>query len=392
MYPLKAILVGETAKLETVRQELQAHTVEIEATLPDAAATIAWLSQAPEAKRLFIIYAAGPEQLDGVRRLRSGCLGQPILGLIDHAEADQEQLIRLMRAGVDQAVLLPLQPADFHAALESLSWQFGYAAGQSIVVAVVGVTPGSGTTTVAVNLAHEIARRGRECILVEACSRLGKLAGEFDVTPRFTTRELAAAGDRLDAHMVEQALTPLADHLRLLAAPADEVRALDPGGEFIRKWFMFLRQLAEVTILETSYNLTETYYEGLAAVDQVLVLSRHTPRALQDLKLVCQALRRDQGVRKLYPVVNRFDRHSRELSFAQMSEMLQEPRLLTVAADRSLSHQSTTGLKVLEPQTFAGPALQDIQAIARLVLGEPEPARSGGNGLFGWLKRVFAGK
>jgi hypothetical protein len=31
MYPLKASLVGEATKLEIARQELQAHTVDIEA-------------------------------------------------------------------------------------------------------------------------------------------------------------------------------------------------------------------------------------------------------------------------------------------------------------------------------------------------------------------------
>jgi Flp pilus assembly CpaE family ATPase len=350
------------------------------------------LSQAPEARRLFVIHLAGPEQAEGVKRLRGSCLGQPILSLLD-AEADKDQLIRLMRAGVDQAVLLPLQPADFRAALECLARQFGYAARQSLLVAVVGVTPGSGVTTVAVNLAHEIAHCGRDCLLIEATTRLGKLAGALGVTPRFTTRDLAMAGDRLDAHMVEQALIPVADHLRLLAAPIDAAPALDPGSETVRKLLLFLRQLADVSILETSYNITESYYEGLAAVDQVLVLSRHTPSALQDLKLVCQGLRRDHGVRTVYPVINRFDRHNRDLSLAQVQEALEEPLLLTIAADRSLMNQSSTGLKVLGHKTFfPGPVLKDIQAIARLVLGKPQPPHSETSSLVGWLKRLFAGE
>jgi hypothetical protein len=82
MYPLKASLVGEATKLEIARQALLARTVDIEAALPNADATIAWFSQAPEARRLIIIYLAGSDQLDGVKRLRSTCLGQPLLGVI----------------------------------------------------------------------------------------------------------------------------------------------------------------------------------------------------------------------------------------------------------------------------------------------------------------------
>jgi pilus assembly protein CpaE len=336
------------------------------------------------------MHVTGAEQLEWIKRLRGACVGQPLLALVDGAAADKETLIRLMRAGIDQPVLLPLQPGDLRTALESLAWQFGQSVGQSPIVAVVGVTPGSGVTTVAVNLAFEMAHRGRNCILTEMTTRLGKLAAELDVSPRFTTRDLAMAGERLDAHMVEQALTPVADHLRLLAAPADEVRALDPGGDIIRRFFKFLRQLAEVSILETSYNLTESYYEGLAAVDRVLVLSRQTPSALNDLKLVCQSLRRDHGIGTIYPVINRFDPHNRDLSLAQMQDALQEPRLLTVAFDRSLQGQSITGLKVLPQKAAVGPARRDIQTIARLVLGEPEAPSSEKNGLFGWLKRIFA--
>jgi Flp pilus assembly CpaE family ATPase len=286
---------------------------------------------------------------------------------------------------------MPLQPADFRAALDSLAWQFGHAPGKSPIVAVVGVMPGSGVTTVAVNLAHEIAERGRDCVLVEMTTRLGKLAAQLGVTPRFTTRDLANAGKRLDAHMIEQALIPVAEHLRLLAAPHDEVRLMDPGVEAVRKFFVFLRQLAGVGVLEMSYNITESYYEGLAAVDQVLLLARQTPTALRDLKLVCQSLRQDHGVRAVYPVINRFDRRNQDLSVEQVQEALGEPMLFTIAMDRALAPRSTTDLDRLEQQTFSGDARQDIQAIARLVLGETKAPRSRENGLFGWLKSMFAG-
>jgi hypothetical protein len=239
MYPLKAILVGDAAGLGTARQELRAHRVEIEAELPDAAATVEWLAQAPEARRLFVLYLAGPDQPERVKRLRGCCRGQPILGVVAEPEANKEQLIRLMRAGIDQAVLLPSQSADFRAALESLAWEFGYAAPQSVAVSVIGVTPGSGATTVAVNLAYEISHYcGRNCILVEAATRLGKLAAGLGVTPRFTTCDLVNAGGRLDVHMMEQALIPVADRYNAAAlngpitqpAPpaADPLAALPP--------------------------------------------------------------------------------------------------------------------------------------------------------------------
>jgi hypothetical protein len=161
MYPFKAILVGDTPEFESVRRELHTAAAEVEAAFLDASAAITWLTQAPEARRLFVVSVSGPDPLQGIKQLRGACVGQPLLALTDGAAVDKEGLLRLMRAGVDQVVFLPLQSGDFRVALETLAWQFGQVVGQSPTVAVIGVTPGSGITTVAVNLAHEIARLGR---------------------------------------------------------------------------------------------------------------------------------------------------------------------------------------------------------------------------------------
>jgi Flp pilus assembly CpaE family ATPase len=390
VYPFKAILVGNETSLAEASQGLRAYPVQIEATFPDANAAIDWLSNAPAAKHLFVVHLAEPRQLDSVRRLRGCCVGQPILVLMPDVEVDKEALMRLMRAGVDQAVLLPLQPDDFQAALESLAWQFGYTAGQAPLIAIVGVAEGSGVSTLSINLAYEIAYRKRECILVEMTSRLGKFARYLGVTPRFTTRELAEASDRLDSHMVNQALMPITDHLRVLAAPANEVRSFDPGRERICAFFMHLRQLTEVSILEMSYNITPSYYATLAVVDQVLVVGQHAPQSLHDLKLICQLLRRDYGIQSLYPVVNRYDKRSRDLSVERMQDALEERQLLTIAFDRSLA-RAKDSVPVLRREAEDGPAHEDIQSIARMLLHEPEPPRPSRDGLRGWLARVFSG-
>ncbi len=390
MYPFKAILVGEETIVPPARQRLGAHAVEVEAVFPDAGATIAWLSQAPEARRLFVVHVAGPEQLEAVKELRARCVGQPILALAPAAGSDKETLLHLMRAGVDQAVFLPLQPGEFGNALDSLAWQFGCPVSSSPVIAVAGVTPGSGVSTLAINLAYEIAARRHKCILVEGTHRLGKLAGQLGVTPRFTTRELMAAGDRLDVHMVDQALVPVAEGLRLLAAAADEVQPLEVGRERFREVFGLFRQVAEVTLLRVSYNVGSSYFAALEAVDQVFLVAQHTPGSLHDLKLMCQALRREHGVHTLYPVINRYDRRNRELALTEIQEALEEPKVLTVGLDRYLARAGDQ-LLVLRQQSFGGPTLRDIQAIARLVLQEPEPVKSGGNRFWQWLKRLFSG-
>ena len=387
MYPFKAILVGEDTKLEPARQELSARGVEVEATFPDTSATLGWLGHAPEARRLFVVHVACTEELEAIRKLRSHCVGQPFLALSPAADTDKNALIRLMRAGVDQAVLLPLEPGEFQAALNSLVWQFGSPEIRAPVIAVTGVAPGCGVSTVAVNLAHEIARRGKDCILVEMQHRLGKLAAQLGVTARFTTRELLAAGDRLDVHMVEQALVPVADHLRLLAAAADEAHPVELGRERFRAVHALFRKVTELVLLRVGYNVAGSYFACLAEADQVVLIAQHTAASLHDLKVMCQALRREHSIRALYPVINRYDGSKHELSLAAIQEALEEPLVLTVAADRALTRPGNR-IQIMQQRTFGRTALRDVQAIARLLLHEPEPPKT--SGVAAWLKRVFS--
>jgi Flp pilus assembly CpaE family ATPase len=390
MYPFKAILVGQEIAVAPIRPLLATDTVEIEATFSDASAAIPWLLQAPEARRLFVMHVADPEHLEEVKRLRGCCVGQPILALTPSGKSDSNALIQLMRAGVDQAVVLPAQAAEFHSALDSLAWQFGFPAGRSNVIAVVGVAPGCGISAIAANLAYEVAHRGRDCLLVEASHRLGKLASKLGVTPRFTTRDILAAQDRLDVTMVKQALIPLADRLRLLAAAADEIYHQNVTPERIRSLMTLFRQVAEISILRIPHNVNDAYFAALAAADQVVMVAQYTPDSLHDLKLLCQTMQRDFGTRTLYPVINRYDERKRETSLEQLQEALEVPRVLTVAEDQALA-DSTDHLVVLRQKNLSGPALQDLQVLACLLLHEPEPPSAVRSRLFGWLKRVFPG-
>jgi pilus assembly protein CpaE len=392
MYPFQALLISsDDALADQVARELQARSVGLEQRVTGVIEAESWLAAAPETKRLFILHVPDTSQLQPMRRLRGICVGQPILVLMPDADTDKETLIRLMRAGADQAVLLPLQADDFSAALDSLAWQFGYPADSAPVVAVTGVSAATGATTVALNLAYELAQRGKDCILVEMSTCLGKLAGRLGVQARFTTRDLALARERLDAHMIAQALVPVTEHLRLLAAPADQVKPVDLPNPNFRKLYTHFRQLADVTVLDVNFALNELHFKGLAAADQVLLVGQQSPALLQDLKLMCRTLRDEYGIAALRPVINRYAARHRSGSLDQMREALEESRLWTIAADSALSSPRSTDqpLRIASPRS---PALADIQALAGAVLGEPTPPRSDRRGgWLGWLTGAFSG-
>ena len=117
----------------------------------------------------------------------------------------------------------PLDREDFQRALKVVGSQFGRAILDHHVFAVAGAVGGSGATTIAINLASEIAHRfRRSTILAELSLQIGALASMLDVHPRMTLPQLLKEFHRLDDLLVEKSLVPVADGLRVLAG-AQEV-------------------------------------------------------------------------------------------------------------------------------------------------------------------------
>jgi pilus assembly protein CpaE len=387
VYPFQVVVVGGGEDLlPDVRRELCNRFATLEAELPDVAGAVARLPLGPADKRLFIIRLASSQDLQQLRRLSSTYPGQPVVALMDGA-TDNLALIQAMRAGAAQVVLLPLRPDDFQAALEGVALQFGHPAGESRVVAVSGVTEGSGATTVAINLAYQIARiRQARCILAELSLRMGRLGTYLDIAPRFTTQDLLADAERLDLHMVEHALTPFGEHLHVLAGPRERLQPLAPPPPAVLRLVEYGRRLAGVVVLDMPYTFDELYFQALAAADQVVLVGEQAVPSLHDLELVSETLRLDYGIRVTYPVINRYDPRKPNLHVSRLAEVLHEPHLLTIANDNAAASAALDNGRPLQLQAPNSPALRDIDALARLLLGVAKPGVA--RGLSGLLHRL----
>ena len=132
---------------------------------------------------MFIVYVDSDEELAQLRRLSGTFVGRPIIALVN-PDRDGSMILKAMRAGALQVVPLPLRREDFGAAMDCIAVQFGLARGRAKTIAVAGTTGGCGTTTIALNLAYELAYLKQvNCILMELSLRMGVLASHLDVQP-----------------------------------------------------------------------------------------------------------------------------------------------------------------------------------------------------------------
>ena len=159
------------------------------------------------------------------------------------------------------------------------------------VLAVTGAAGGSGATTVAVNLAYEIAETlQRQTILAELTLQMGSLASMLDVKPRFTLPHLIREIQRVDDFLVEKTLVPVTDRLRILGGPQElnSMPSVDP--DHLVKILGCLKQLTKVTLVDMPGTFDELEFEVLKACDEVIVVANQTIPSIRSLKLFCETL------------------------------------------------------------------------------------------------------
>jgi Flp pilus assembly CpaE family ATPase len=384
MYPLPVVLLGiDEHFLPGLRSELTSGTAEVETEFASVSTAIECLRHVKGQPKLLIVQVGSDCQGEAIRRLVDGLGGWPILALV--AGGTRDDVLRINRAGAVQVVPLPLERDDLHQALNLIEAQFGKGARDRQVIAVTGAAGGSGVTTIAVNLACEIAGRLRKpTILAELSEQMGTLASLFDVEPRVTLPHLIREIHRVDDYLLEKALVPVVDGLRILAGSnvLQSLGATDP--EHLIKIVGCLKKLADVTILDMPGTFNDQEYQVLQGCDHVIVVGTQNVPSIRALKLFCESLPEERLCHSLRVVINRYNPSVKGFSREDVQQMLDIPHVMTIANDFHAVNLSVNKGRPLRHVAPTTPILHDLGVVISALMGaDHERSKTNGRGLFG---------
>ncbi len=396
MYPLKVIVIGcDDDLLPHVRRELANQSVRVEAEAPDAGSVIAALRPTQGDKRLLILHMKSTREVEDLKRLVAAFAGWPVLALIDAGgkQADfSEMILGAMRAGAGQVVPLPLHAEDFKTAMDCFASQVVYAARDKKVIAVAGVTGGCGGTTLAVNLAYEIAHLlDRRCILADLSLTMGMVAASLNVEPRYTMQDLLADVRRVDVDLVRRVLFKVTDNLQILAGPHKIIAPPPNPPQDVLQVVHILKQLADVVVLDVSCTYNDLYFEVLANASQVVLVCEQTVPSIRALKLIREALGRADADDSEYLVINRYDPKVHGFTVADLAKLLQVPAWHPIDNDWAAVVASVNHGVPLRLEAPQSRALRDIDSLARtlLAVGDQPEVKTKDLGVFGRMRRAF---
>jgi pilus assembly protein CpaE len=257
-------------------------------------------------------------------------------------------------------------------------------------VVVLGATEGSGGTTLAVNLASELARLlGHHCILGEQSVAFGRLANLLRISPHLTLYDLISEPDRLDAEMMQKALTKVEDNLSVLVGSYLAVRPVTITHEIAFKVLACTLQLAQTVIVDARHNFDDIDFEFASNVEHLVLVAKPTMPSLRCLRTLVQTFTRRGTAGKTYVVINQYQPNDDVSSKDAIEGFLDVPGIHLVAADAEAVEAAENSGNMLRALFPDREVVKDITALARTMLGlAPEPESR--LGMLHWLNLIPA--
>ena len=207
------------------------------------------------------------------------------------SDDDPDLIIQAMRSGCSQFIRSPIQHDDLTAAIERIRKRHLPVAEGCQQIAVIGSAGGAGSTTLACNLALDLARlTGRSAGLVDMDLQFGDVADAFHRTPERSLADLCRTAVGLDPARVEAALDRLPCNVSLLARPQriEDAREVDP--DRVEQLFLSMAQLFPFVIVDVPRQMSPVTARTLRASGQVFIVSQLAPPFLRNATRVHEAL------------------------------------------------------------------------------------------------------
>ena len=271
--------------------------------------------------------AASPSnsESDDLAALETWLRQRPQLNVLLLSEDNSKSmLMRAMRAGVREVLPLPLDPDELAQSLKRLSERSALIrqnatpqpsgdtdaasprSGQ--LVAFMGCKGGTGTSFIAANMAHILAREfDKKCAFVDLDLQCGDASFYLGSgTNQHSLGDLTRQIDRLDAPLLLSCLHAVTPKLNLLAAPHALENAIAISAQDIEKVLTLVRGFHEHTLVDLPQHLSALTLKVLDMADTVFIVMQSQTQDVRDAQRLVKtlgALGLDDA--KLHLLVNR---------------------------------------------------------------------------------------
>jgi pilus assembly protein CpaE len=282
---------------------------------------------------------------------------------------DAKLVVRAIREGVSEYLDLAEIRTELSQALERLQGSEK----SGTIIAVMAPSGGSGSSTIAVNLATALAQKHKQCALIDLKLEAGDLASLLNLKPSHTIADLCRNAERLDYSLLQGSMESCESGLRLLAAPVRieedndvTAEALDLVLEMASRHFSFI-------VIDVDHTYQPVQKRALLSADLIVLVMTLDFISLRNTRMSIEFLK-NIGVliENIRVVANRCGQ-SGQLSGSQAEVSLNLKLLLSIPEDpKTINRANNNGI----PAVLQSPYSKVSQCFVELATKLSAPAKS----------------
>ena len=392
---LTVLLVGEAedrrAEVRTALDALGDPPLEIIEAVPGASSPT---NGGPPPDVTMVLFNGGNEEasLNYLQQQSEGS-PRPILFALVH-ERSPVLMRRILRAGADELLFLPMEPGDATRALLKISETRRRAERQAggVIIALVSTVGGVGVTSLTANLGLALRYTlNKRVAVVDLDLQTGGLAVFLNLEPERTIMQLCESERKLDSIQLESALTKHPSGIYLLAAPKRIEDSELVSDKNIGPILELMRQLFDYIIVDCGGYIDENAVAVWERSDQVFYLLDQSIAAARCAWRFLDLFGR-LGLSGVEPsfILSRYQPHH-PISEEQITHTLGRPIYAKVPRDEKLLERIQLRAQDLWQVGPGSPLARSIEELAkRLAAGEVVIESSGG--LVSRLLSAFGGR
>jgi pilus assembly protein CpaE len=325
-----------------------------------------------------VAMAAGPEALRLVRDLSAR--GIPVAAVGPGKDADL--ILAAMRAGARE-YLVDGEDDRLEKVVHSFLETSGLKLGK--ITVVFPAKGGMGATTLAVNLAGALSRRGQRVCLADLDLELGDVLSFLDLKGTYSISDVAVNARRLDRDLLDSSVPRHASGVWVLSQceKLQDGDRLDGGG--VGGMLRFLRPLYQHLIVDGVRDFGDVALAALDLADRILLVTTQEVPSVRSAHRCAEIFRKlgyDQ--KQLMLVVNRYQKGS-TITRQVIEETVGLPAAACVGNDFGAVSRAVNAGALVQDQAPRSVVARDVEALAAQLA--PEPSGAARPSL---LRKIFA--
>lgn len=222
-----------------------------------------------------------------------------------------ENIIKVMRAGAKEFITKPVIQTKFLETLEEIKAE--YFSTEQIdtckIISTFSNKGGIGKTSIAVNLAVELAQMTKEKVaLIDLNLQLGDVATFLDLAPAFAMDYISDNINNLDDEELLKAMTRYKNtSLYVIADPLNVDKSQDITAEQIKKILSALKRTFSYIVIDIASNIDSKTITALDYSDLILLISTANLPAIRSTQRCMEFFKKlNYGSEKTKLVLNRY--------------------------------------------------------------------------------------